>query len=237
MAKLPGIGKKTALRLVLHLLKKEETHTLALADSLVNLRTNVQYCHQCHNLSDSELCGICASPHRDGSLICVVQDIRDVLAIENTAQYRDLYHILGGIISPVEGIGPADLNVESLMRRLQAAETGRTTAALSSESVRTHPEEDRTSAPHAREGEENISEATQTGPEIFSQPPTPVKEIIFALSSTMEGDTTTFYLTKRLKPFRVKVSTIARGVPVGGDLEYADEITLGRSIVGRVRYE
>lgn len=236
MAKLPGIGKKTALRLVLHLLKKEETHTLALADSLVNLRTNVQYCRQCHNLSDSELCGICTNSHRDASLICVVQDIRDVLAIENTAQYRGLYHILGGIISPVEGIGPADLNVESLVRRLQAV-PDQTNAVLPSEGVRTYAEEDRVATHYAREDEKDPELPIQTSTEALSGSPTLVKEIIFALSSTMEGDTTAFYLTKRLKPFHVKVSTIARGVPIGGDLEYADEITLGRSIIGRIRYE
>jgi recombination protein RecR len=230
MANRPGIGKKTALRLVLHLLKREETHTLSLAESLVSMRTQVQYCRQCHNISDGAICGICANPHRDTSLICVVEDIRDVLAIENTAQYRGLYHVLGGIISPVEGVGPSDLNIESLVRRIRTAaeqaenqasplhyaENGEPSAPMVQDAgLELHPKEGLDALPHQNE----------------------VKEVIFALSSTMEGDTTTFYLTKRLKPFEVKVSTIARGVPIGGDLEYADEITLGRSIVSRVRYE
>ena len=186
IAKLPGIGKKTALRLVLHLLKRDEKQTRSLTDSLVRMRTQTSYCRQCHNISDGELCNICTSPKRDESLICVVEDTRDVLAIENTAQYRGLYHILGGVISPLEGIGPADLHIESLMVR---------TASSS------------------------------------------VQEIILALSPTMEGDTTAFYLTKRLRQFPVKITTIARGIPIGGNLEYADEITLGRSIVSRIAYD
>jgi recombination protein RecR len=225
MAKLPGIGKKTALRLVLHLLKREETHTLALAESLTNMRTHVQYCRQCHNLSDGEICAICANPHRDTSMICVVEDIRDVLAIENTAQYRGLYHVLGGIISPVEGIGPADLHIESLVRRIRSA-------------AEQNAGEKPATPSYSENGEAKVSvveEAAHTAASLPHQ--SEVKEVIFALSSTMEGDTTTFYLTKKLKPFHVKVSTIARGVPIGGDLEYADEITLGRSIVSRVRYE
>jgi recombination protein RecR len=189
VAKLPGIGKKTALRLVLHLLKKEEIHTRSLANALVAVRTQTQYCQKCHNISDGPLCSICTSPRRDNAIVCVVEDTRDVLAIENTAQYNGLYHVLGGIISPLEGIGPSDLRIDSLLRRIAEADTD------------------------------------------------PVKEIILALSPTMEGDTTAFYLQKKLKPFNLKVSTIARGIPIGGDLEYADEITLGRSIVGRVRYE
>lgn len=186
IAKLPGIGKKTALRLVLHLLKRDEKQTRSLTDSLVRMRTQTSYCRQCHNISDGELCNICTSPKRDESLICVVEDTRDVLAIENTAQYRGLYHILGGVISPLEGIGPADLHIESLMVR---------TASSS------------------------------------------VQEIILALSPTMEGDTTAFYLTKRLRQFPIKITTIARGIPIGGNLEYADEITLGRSIVSRIAYD
>lgn len=186
IAKLPGIGKKTALRLVLHLLKRDEKQTRSLTDSLVRMRTQTSYCRQCHNISDGELCNICTSPKRDESLICVVEDTRDVLAIENTAQYRGLYHILGGVISPLEGIGPADLHIESLMAR---------TASSS------------------------------------------VQEIILALSPTMEGDTTAFYLTKRLRQFPIKITTIARGIPIGGNLEYADEITLGRSIVSRIAYD
>lgn len=191
VSKLPGIGKKTALRLVLHLLKRDEDQTQTLAQALVSARTKVQYCRKCHNLSDDTLCSICANPRRDGSTICVVEDTRDVLAIENTAQYKGLYHVLGGIISPVEGVGPSDLHIDSLLQRLT----------------------------QQNEGDE------------------PVKEIILALSPTMEGDTTAFYLQKKLRPFSLRVSTIARGIPIGGDLEYADEITLGRSIVSRVAYE
>jgi recombination protein RecR len=186
VAKLPGIGRKTALRLVLHLLKKDEQQTLTLAEALTNMRTQIQYCRHCHNISDADVCAICANPARDRSIICVVEDTRDVLAIENTAQYKGMYHVLGGIISPIEGIGPHDLKIESLISRLPDSET---------------------------------------------------KEIILALSPTMEGDTTAFYLTKKLKPHNVKISTIARGIPVGGELEYADEITLGRSIVRRVAYD
>lgn len=189
VSKLPGIGKKTALRLVLHLLKRDEEQTQLLADSLIAMRKKTQYCRKCHNLSDGDLCTICASRRREPSLICVVEDTRDVLAIENTAQYKGLYHVLGGIISPVEGIGPSDLQIESLMQRLQGPE-----------------------------GQE-------------------VKEIILALSPTMEGDTTAFYLQKKLRPFNLKISTIARGIPIGGDLEYADEVTLGRSILSRISYE
>lgn len=177
------------MRLVLHLLKKEEPHTRSLANALVAVRTQTRYCKKCHNIADSELCGICASTRRDQSILCIVEDTRDVLAIENTSQYNGLYHVLGGIISPLEGIGPSDLRIDTLIERLSG------------------PERDE------------------------------VKEIILALSPTMEGDTTAFYLQKKLKIFGLKVSTIARGIPIGGDLEYADEITLGRSIVGRVRYE
>ena len=187
IAKLPGIGKKTALRLALHLLKRDEGQTRRLAEALTQMRTQTRYCERCFNISDGPLCGICSSSKRDDSLVCVVEDTRDVLAIENTAQYRGLYHVLGGVISPLEGIGPADLRIESLLQRLQQ-EAG-------------------------------------------------IREVILALSPTMEGDTTAFYLTKRLRQFDVKVTTIARGIPIGGNLEYADEITLGRSIVSRVAYE
>ncbi|OIN59405.1 recombination mediator RecR [Arsenicibacter rosenii] len=189
VSKLPGIGKKTALRLVLHLLKRDEEQTQALADTLVAMRKKTQYCRKCHNLADGELCTICASHRRDQAVICVVEDTRDVLAIENTAQFKGLYHVLGGIISPVEGIGPSDLHIDSLLERLQGPE-----------------------------GQE-------------------VREVILALSPTMEGDTTAFYLQKKLKPYKIRISTIARGVPIGGDLEYADEITLGRSILSRIAYE
>ncbi len=187
ISKLPGIGKKTALRLALHLLKREENHTQLLADALVSMRTKTRYCRKCHNIADEELCQICTSPKRDQSIVCVVEDTRDVLAVENTAQYRGLYHVLGGIISPLSGIGPNDLHIESLVKR--------------------------------------IAESSET------------QEVILALSPTMEGDTTAFYLQKKLKTYPVKISTIARGIPIGGDLEYADEVTLGRSILSRISYE
>lgn len=187
ISKLPGIGKKSALRLALHLLKREEAQTQSLADALIAMRTKTTFCRKCHNISDAELCLICTSPRRDPSVLCIVEDTRDVLAIENTAQYRGLYHILGGIISPLAGIGPNDLNIESLIKRV---------------------EQD-----------------------------TDIQEVILALSPTMEGDTTAFYLQKKLKPFNKKISTIARGIPIGGDLEYTDEVTLGRSILSRIAYE
>ncbi|MCZ2476979.1 recombination mediator RecR [Aquirufa sp. KTFRIE-69F] len=186
ISKLPGIGKKSALRLALHLLKRPEAQSLQLAHAVVQLRTETKYCPQCHMISDGDLCGICASHKRDESIICVVEDLRDVLAIENTGQFMGLYHVLGGIISPLSGISPGDLTIESLVARVASGK---------------------------------------------------VSEVILGLSPTMEGDTTAFYLTKKLKEFPVKLSTIARGIPIGGDLEYTDEITLGRSIVGRVVYE
>lgn len=187
-SKLPGIGKKTALRLVLHLLKQEENFTTEIAQSLTDMRQNIKYCKKCHNISDEEVCNICSSHKRDHSIICLVEDTRDVLAIENTSQYNGLYHVLGGIISPIEGIGPEDLTIDSLMGRVSASDSE-------------------------------------------------VKEIIFGLSPTMEGDTTAFYISKKVKPLGIKTSTIARGIPIGGELEYADEITLGRSIVSRTAYE
>lgn len=187
ISKLPGIGKKSALRLALHLLKADESKTMALSQALIDLRTKTTYCRQCHNISDDELCQICTSINRDEQIICVVQDTRDVLAIENTAQYQGQYHVLGGIISPIAGIGPNDLNIDTLLKR--------------------------------------ISDSGQ------------VKEIILALSPTMEGDTTAFYLQKKLTDFDLQISSIARGIPIGGDLEYADEITLGRSIASRTRSE
>jgi recombination protein RecR len=193
ISKLPGIGKKSALRVALHLLKRDIPQTQMLADALVAMRTKTTYCQQCHNISDDVLCNICSSPKRDHHIVCIVEDTRDVLAIENTSQYRGLYHILGGIISPLEGIGPNDLHIESLISRLTNNENN-------------------------------------------------IKEIIMALSPTMEGDTTAFYLQKKLKNFsksgeHLKISTIARGIPIGGDLEYADEVTLGRSILSRIAYE
>lgn len=187
ISKLPGIGKKTALRLVLHLLKEEEESTLLLSESLTNLRTKIKYCQVCHNISDQDICIICNSGRRDKSIICVVEDTRDVLALENTSQYQGLYHVLGGVISPMAGIGPADLKIESLLLRVKNSDE--------------------------------------------------VQELIFALSPTMEGDTTAFYISKKLKESSLKISTIARGIPIGGDLEYADEITLGRSILSRILYE
>ena len=186
ISKLPGIGKKSALRLALHLLKRPEAQSLQLAHAVVQLRTETKYCPQCHMISDGDLCGICSSHKRDESIICVVEDLRDVLAIENTGQFMGLYHVLGGIMSPLSGISPGDLTIETLVARVASGK---------------------------------------------------VAEVILGLSPTMEGDTTAFYLTKKLKEFPVKLSTIARGIPIGGDLEYTDEITLGRSIVGRVVYE
>ena len=185
IASLPGIGKKTALRLALFLLKAPKEHTERLAEVLRKLRSTIQYCRYCHNVADEAVCSICTNPNRDQSTICVVENIQDVLAIENTGQYKGLYHVLGGIISPVEGIGPDQLQIDSLIQRVQ-------------------------------EG----------------QP----QEVIFALSATIEGDTTAFYITKKIKGCAVKASSIARGVAVGGELEYTDELTLGRSITGRVAY-
>lgn len=187
ISKLPGIGKKTALRLVLHLVKERPESTVALTEALGKLRSQIRFCKHCYNISDTDVCPICTSHKRERSMVCVVEDTRDVMAIENTAQYTGLYHVLGGVISPINGIGPADLKIESLIGRL------------------THDQ---------------------------SQ----VKEVILALSPTMEGDTTAFYINKRIKDLPLKISVIARGVPVGGDLEYADEITLGRSILGRTLF-
>ncbi len=186
MSQLPGIGKRTALRLVLHMLKQPERQTEELSNALVKLRSTIQFCKKCHNISDTELCEICSNPKRDASLVCVVEDIRDVMAIENTSQYRGLYHVLGGKISPMEGMGPQDLTISSLVNKV-------------------------------KEGE--------------------IKELILALSSTMEGDTTNFYIFKQLEGLEVLTSTIARGIAVGDELEYADEVTLGRSILNRIPFE
>lgn len=188
IAKLPGIGKKSALRMALHLLKQDEDRTQSLAESLVNLRTKTQYCRICHNIADAPTCSICSNPQRDRSIICVVETATDLIAIENTSQYRGLYHVLGGVISPLEGVSPGDLTLDGLIQRV---------------------------------GKEDSE----------------VGEILLALSATMEGDTTAFFITKKLKPYDVKITTIARGVPIGSELEYTDEITLGRSIVGRKAYE
>ncbi len=186
MSQLPGIGKRTALRLVLHLLKRPKEQTQHLTNSLLRLRNEIQFCSSCHNISDVALCEICSNPKRDESLVCVVEDIRDVMAIENTGQFRGLYHVLGGKISPMEGVGPQDLTIADLVVK-------------------------------AKEGT--------------------IKELIFALSSTMEGDTTNFYIYKQLQGLAIRTSTIARGIAVGDELEYADEVTLGRSIVNRIPFE
>jgi recombination protein RecR len=186
MSQLPGIGKRTALRLVLHLLKQPATQTQQLAEALLDLKTNIKLCKNCHNISDTEVCEICANPNRIKELVCVVEDIRDVMAIENTGQYRGLYHVLGGKISPMDGIGPSQLTIKSLVDKV-------------------------------KEGE--------------------VEEIIFALSSTLEGDTTNFYIFRQLEGLNIKTSTIARGISVGDELEYADEVTLGRSITNRIPFE
>ncbi len=186
MSQLPGIGKRTALRLVLHLLKQPEEQTLQLSKALENLRQNIKLCKNCYNISDTELCEICANPSRVSEIVCVVEDIRDVMAIENTGQYRGHYHVLGGKISPMDGIGPSQLNIRPLIEKVSQGK---------------------------------------------------IEEIIFALSSTLEGDTTNFYIFKQLEGTKIKTSTIARGISVGDELEYADEVTLGRSITNRVPFE
>jgi recombination protein RecR len=185
-ARLPGIGKKTALRLVLHLLKQRPSDVQQFSSAFLRLRNEIVYCTECHNISESVKCSVCSDHKRDRTIICVVQDIRDVLAIENTGQYRGLYHVLGGIISPIDGVGPADLNIETLVGRVERNE---------------------------------------------------VKEVLMALNTTMEGDTTVFYLYRRLKNYNIRFSTIARGIAIGDELEYTDEITLGKSIINRIPYE
>jgi recombination protein RecR len=185
-AKLPGIGRKSALRLVLHLLKQDVQDVEIFGNSLIQLRSEIKHCRICHNISDTDVCSICANPTRNPSLICVVENIKDVMSIENTNQFNGFYHVLGGIISPMDGIGPSDLEIESLVNRVN----------------------------------EGIAE-----------------EIILALSTTMEGDTTNFFIFKKLKNTKVKISTLARGVSIGDELEYTDEVTLGRSIVNRMSFE
>ncbi|HKG08375.1 MAG TPA: recombination mediator RecR [Pedobacter sp.] len=185
-SKLPGVGQKTALRLVLHLLNKDKEEVEHFGNSIIRLRNEIKHCSVCHNISDQQVCEICSAAKRDKEVICVVEDTRDVMAVENTSQYFGVYHVLGGLISPMDGIGPSDLFIDSLVQRVAT---------------------------------------------------TPVKEVILALSATMEGDTTLFYLYKRLKDFQIPITTIARGIAFGGELEYADEITLGRSIVTRIPYE
>ena len=184
-AKLPGIGRKSALRLVLYLLRCEESEVEDFGNAIIQLRKEVMHCKICHNISDTDTCSICTNPSRDESIVCVVENIRDVMSIENTNQFRGLYHVLGGIISPMDGIGPGNLEIESLVRRVAEGNIG---------------------------------------------------EIILALSTTMEGDTTNFYIYKKLKDSGVKITTIARGVSVGGEIEYTDEITLGRSILNRLNF-
>ena len=184
-ASLPGIGRKTALRLVLHLLKQDKSVTEQFGEALLKMRQNIRDCSVCHNLSDEPVCRICADQRRDRSLVCAVESIRDLMAIEDTGQYRGLYHVLGGLISPIEGVGPGDLQIDSLVERCAKGE---------------------------------------------------IKEVIMAISPTIEGETTVFYMAKKLQPMGVQISNIARGVAFGGDLEYTDELTLGRSIVARVPY-
>ena len=186
MSQLPGIGKRTALRLVLHLLRQPQEQTTRLTKSLDSLRQEIKFCKNCYNISDSDICEICSNTNRDKSLICVVEDIRDVMAIENTSQFKGVYHVLGGKISPMEGIGPGDLYIQALVDKVKKGE---------------------------------------------------VSELFFALSSTMEGDTTTFYIFKQIEGLEVNLTTIARGIAVGDELEYADEVTLGRSIIHRVPFE
>ena len=186
-SKLPGIGRKTALRLVLNLLRREEDEVLQFTETIARMRQEVKHCSVCHNISDSEVCPICSDPRRDTTTICVVENIQDVMAVENTQQYQGLYHVLGGVISPMDGVGPADLEIDSLVERVR-----------------------------------------QGG----------VKEVILALSSTMEGDTTNFYIFRKLAPYtEVKLTIIARGISVGDELEYTDEVTLGRSILNRTLFE
>jgi len=186
MAQLPGIGKRTALRLVLHLLKQPKEQTGFLADALTTMREEVKFCASCHNISDVEICEICGNPNRNHQIICVVEDIRDVMAIENTRQFKGIYHVLGGKISPIDGVGPSQLNITSLVEKVKSGT---------------------------------------------------VQELIFALSSTMEGDTTNFFIYKQIKEYEIITSTIARGIAVGDELEYADEVTLGRSILQRIPFE
>ena len=185
ISQLPGIGKRTALRLALHILKQPKNQIDALADAIKNLRKTINFCSECYNISDNKVCEICLNPSRENGELCVVEDVRDVMAIENTSQFKGRYHVLNGLISPIDGVGPADLKIDSLLERVKGGE---------------------------------------------------IREVIFALSTTMEGDTTIFYINKSLSNFDIKISTIARGIPVGDELEYTDEVTLGRSILKRIPY-
>jgi recombination protein RecR len=184
-ARLPGVGKKTALRFVLHLLRQDVEVSRSFSDSILKLRTEVKFCKSCYNISDNDLCGICANTSRDKSIVCVVQDIRDVMAIENTQLFKGIYHVLGGIISPIDGFGPEHLNINSLVEKVNVGK---------------------------------------------------VKEVILALNATMEGETTCFFIHKKLAAFQIEISAIARGISIGDELEYADEVTLGRSIQQRIPY-
>ncbi|MCH3969012.1 MAG: recombination mediator RecR [Prevotella sp.] len=185
-ARLPGVGRKTALRLVLYLLRQSNDSVDEFTSAISHLKKDVKYCKVCHNISDTDICPICSDPRRDASTVCIVENVQDVMAIENTMQYHGLYHVLGGMISPVDGIGPGDIEIDSLIRRVSGGG---------------------------------------------------IKEVIFALSSTMEGDTTNFYISRKLAPFHVRMSVIARGISVGNEIEYTDEVTLGRSIVSRTPFE
>ncbi len=186
MAQLPGIGKRTALRLVLHLLKQPKEQTLFLTEALQNMRNEIKFCNNCNTLSDNDICEICSNPKRDKTIICVVEDIRDVMAIENTGLFKGLYHVLGGRISPIDGVGPSQLSIFPIVEKVKLGE---------------------------------------------------VQELIFALSSTMEGDTTNFYIYKQIQEYQINISTIARGIAVGDELEYTDEVTLGRSLLHRIPFE
>jgi recombination protein RecR len=185
LAALPGIGRKTALRLALHMLRRDAGYTERLARALSDLRQDVRYCRECHNICDEGCCAICSDPVRDHSLICVVENIKEVMAVENTSQFHGVYHVLGGIISPIDGIGPADLEIASLVQRVEAGD---------------------------------------------------IREVMLALSTTMEGDTTNFFIYRKLSPYNIKITAIARGVAIGDEIEYADEVTLGRSIINRVDF-
>lgn len=185
LATLPGVGRKTALRLALYMLRRDPSYTENFARALVELRRDVKYCRVCHNICDEDMCAICANPNRDHSLVCVVENIKEVMAIENTGQFKGVYHVLGGIISPMDGIGPNDLEIDSLVERVANGE---------------------------------------------------IKEVILALSTTMEGDTTNFFIYRKLSPYSIKISVIARGVSIGDEIEYADEVTLGRSILNRTSF-
>jgi len=201
-AKLPGIGRKTALRLVLHLLRRDTEEVQQFSDAIATMRREIRFCTTCHNISDQDTCPICADQRRDRSTVCVVENIQDVMAVENTQQFHGLYHVLGGLISPMDGIGPGDLEIDSLVQRVK----------------------------------ESAISATEE-PDSLEASPTKIREVILALSSTMEGDTTNFFIFRKLASYDVKISIIARGIAVGNELEYTDEVTLGRSILNRTPFD